>query len=80
MTAQKILHVERLSPTLQSQVEKAISLHLNKREKRKLNALLDDFTGVFNDQITECTITKHKIDTGDAIPIRQRSRRSRAPN
>ena len=43
--------------------------------KRKLNAWLDEFTNVFNDQVTECTITKHKINTGDAMPIKQRPRR-----
>ena len=64
-----------LSDSFQSQVEKAISPHLNERDKRKLNALLDEFTDVFNDQITECTITKHKINTGDAMPIKQRPRR-----
>ena len=64
-----------LSDSFQSQVEKAISPHLNERNKRKLNALLDEFTDVFNDQITECTITKYKINTGDALPIKQRPRR-----
>ena len=64
-----------LSDSFQSQVEKTISPHLNERDKRKLNALLDEFTDVFNDQITECTITKHKINTGDAMPIKQRPHR-----
>ena len=64
-----------LSDSFQSQVEKAISPHLNDRDKRKLKALLDDFTDVFNDQITECMITKHKINTENAMPIQQRPRR-----
>ena len=60
-----------LSDSFQSQVEKAISPHLNDRDKRKLKALLDDFTDVFNDQITKCTITKHKINTDNAMPIKR---------
>ena len=64
-----------LSDSFQSQVERAISPHPNERDKRKLNALLDEFTNVFNDQIAECTITKHKINTGDEMPIEQRLRR-----
>ena len=55
----------------QSHIHIANSPDLNERDKRKLNALLDKFTDVFNDQITECTITKHKINTGDAMPIKQ---------
>ena len=42
--------------------------------KRKLNALLDDFTDDFNDQITERNITTHKINTGDAMRVKQRPR------
>ena len=63
------------SDSFTSQVEEAISPHLNGKDKDKLQALLDDFTDVFSDQITECTITKHKINTGDAMPIKQRPRR-----
>ena len=64
-----------LSNSFQSQVEKAISPHLNEEDKHKLNALLNDFTDVFNDQVTECTITKHRINTENAMPIKQRPRR-----
>ena len=63
------------SDSFRSQVEEAISPHLNGKDKHKLQALLDDFTDVFNDQITECTITKHKINIGDAMPIKQCPRR-----
>ena len=46
-----------LSDSFQLPVEKAISPHLNNRDKRKLK-VLDDLTDIFNDQITECMITK----------------------
>ena len=63
------------SDSFKSQVEEVISPHLNKKDKHKLKALLNDFADVFDDQITECTITRHKINTGDAMPVKQRPRR-----
>ena len=52
------------SDSFKSQVEEVISPHLNKKDKHKLKALLNDFADLFDDQITECTITKHKITLG----------------
>ena len=74
-------HVERDGFKLPSHLEQMwykSTTHLSKEEKKILANLLNNHADVFShpkDDMGRTNVVNHKIDTGAALPIRQRARR-----
>ena len=74
-------HVERDGFKLPSHLEQMwykSTTHLSKEEKKILADLLNNHADVFShskDDLGRTIVVNHKIDTGAALPIRQRARR-----
>ena len=60
---------------IQSDLENAISPSLSPLERRTLLKTLMEYSDVFAPSLGHTTVITHKIDTGDAAPIRQYPRR-----
>ena len=43
--------------------------------RAKLTQLLRNFSDIFDDKLSKCNVTSHKINTGKHLPIKQRPRR-----
>ena len=59
----------------QSDLENALSPSLSPLERHSLLKTLMQYSDVFDPSLGHTTVITHNIDTGDAAPIRQYSRR-----
>ena len=65
----------QISPDTLAELHAAISPNLDSQEKAQLLQTLLSFSDVFSNSLGHTTVTAHKVDTGDAHPIRQYPRR-----
>lgn len=59
-----------------------IPLYVSEMDKNRLKKLLVEFKDIFSqneDDLGRCSILQHKINTGDAVPVKQPLRRQPAP-
>lgn len=59
----------------EKQVQESISPHLNQNDRIKLTQLLHEFADIFDDKLSKCNVTSHRINTGDNNPVKHRPRR-----
>jgi hypothetical protein len=73
-----VLDTSQPDPSDQSEIPDGLNLNnnhnLNKEQLRKIETLIKKYSRIFNqnsDPLTRTNIVKHKIETGEAVPINQ---------
>lgn len=72
------LQEEEIVPAHLQDLYSRCSESLTEEEKKKFRRLLGEFKDVFaedSEQVGECKVVQHRIDTGDHVPIKQAPRR-----